>query len=45
MLGSYFYTSSHLLSSHYDPSSYKDASYNPFWQQVMSEELQALEKA
>ena len=27
-----------------EPSSYKEASTNPLWQQVMNEDLQALEK-
>ncbi|KAA0059005.1 retrotransposon protein [Cucumis melo var. makuwa] len=45
-------TPSHLQEYHYystimsldEPSSYKEASTNPLWQQAMNEELQALEK-
>ncbi|KAM7488098.1 hypothetical protein LguiB_025582 [Lonicera macranthoides] len=33
------------MISHYEPSSYKEASTNPLWQQAMTEELQALDKA
>ena len=33
------------IFSHHEPSSYKEASSNPLWQQTMSEELQALDKA